>query len=161
MTPKTTWKRNAEQAEKLLRACEDGCHKLRLERDAAERQMREAIVRADMPRPRDEQKWVEWTKYKCPAPSRWCKDIESEWVAIVVLPLMGFIFGALIIILSFLGEMKEMENSPHETVRYVQRHDPELVGKLLVCQDSWRQDERTIRKLERRLNENEADRKVN
>jgi hypothetical protein len=117
------WEKSASVSEELNKV-------LRIERDAAERRYQEMVVKAEMPRP---EKIVE-------------KEVLPSWVSLTLAIILAFEIAYVAGMTLTLQMLKEPILSPYPV--YIARVNTE---DLAICKDAWRENERVIRQLKRRL----------
>jgi hypothetical protein len=148
MTPKPDYK-------KLYAACQDGCNRLRIERDAAEKRYQEMVVKAEMPKSHihdaehcDACNKVRGNPVVQPHISE--KIVEKKvlpwWAGILLYICLGAWIYMAILVFHQLWIQYAPIYEPYPV--YITKVNTE---DLTICKDAWRENERTIRQLKRRL----------
>lgn len=130
--PRENWKRKYEETAGLLKLQRDATELMRIKWQAAEEEL--VILKENR------------NRQLCPR-SMWYENIDIKWIVIVALAL-GFSFA-----MNFFIWKYPVPEVPKETIRYVR----ETSAVYRDCQQSWKIDEREIRKLKKEIqNENTA-----
>jgi hypothetical protein len=167
MKPKPDWKKLYEQWHERASYWNKRADELRIERDAAERRYQEMVVKAEMPRPfqktcshctgvleKHQLEHYQGCLCKCHVTVE--KIVEKEVLPWWTMPLwMGLLMAWIAIGIWGIHQTHLVNQTPiHEpysVFRTIYVPDIDALNRLDICKDAWRQDERTIRKLQRHI----------